>query len=209
MKQSNKNNRNKKSNRRINGQRRNRGALVLYNTNPMLKNNLRSYKGEVLQILKLVSGTITISTDSSGLVAFVKGLDAPTDISQWNTHVADIYSEYRVRKAVIKVIMADPTSTGSSRCYFDVVDSTPPTFLPTERQGVIEFSNNCNSSIAPPPMVFTTRQLTGNEFAPVTSSNNLTYWKMFTNAGNLLASPSKKHCTLRIYYTIEVRGMST
>jgi len=175
---------------------------------PMLR-NIPSFPGQPMaQHIVETFNEVFSTTVTTGAIAEVTPMDPTTQITNWATRFQSLYEEYRVVKAVARVLCFSSTNPGTLMMFWDEKSATVPTNAAASERALVRF--NAGDVTRPHKTTWVARDLLDLQYTPTGTASNPVYWKIFTNnANNGSSIVATAYCTVDFKLTIQFRGFQT
>jgi len=162
------------------------------------------YKGQPLYVSKVESAPFVLTNAAtSGLGSLTQAITA-TFIPSFGTRF-DLFDEYRVIKATVRVRCFSSVAPGLGVMWFDDDASSPPSSTDAQRNKALRFnwSDTCNDHV----LSWTPHDPSEQLFNPIATAYSPTNFKLFTDNLNYGAPiVATQLCSVSTELTVQFRG---
>lgn len=174
-----------------------------------LYRNIPSYPGQQLAQFKMLSiSNVSSTTVTTGAVALARAIDPTGEVTNWVDRFQDLFEEYRVVKATLKINCFSSTNPGVLNAWVDEVVSTAPTSTAASERTILKFS--ASSVQKTHILVWKPVSLPDLAYTPVATALNPAWFKVYTDNASFGASVvATQYFTSVMEFVIQFRGFIT
>lgn len=174
-----------------------------------LYRNIPSFPGQQLAQFKLLgTSNVSSTTVTTGAVALALAIDPTSFVQNWADRFQDLFEEYRVIKAVLKINCFSSTNPGVINAWVDEVASTAPTATAASERTVLKFSaaNVEKTHI----LHWKPVSLPDLAYTPVATALNPAWFKIYTDNSSFGSSiVATQYFTSIMEFVVQFRGFVT